>query len=177
MGWEAGGWWEPQGPSARWGPPTHGKVSAPQKCPSRQFLDDCNLSRSCLKCVSAVVCPSSGTNNSSSGGDTDSQLSFISLRCRFSDLGTPPCRSLPSQPAGLRSACRAASRPSGPGLPAWSAPGAHLPAAHRPEGPQGSCTPSLEAVRVECGWAPCNSCSSVLLHLCLGGSPEDSGSA
>lgn len=43
MGWEAGGWWEPGVPSVRWGPPTRGKVSAPQKCPSRQFLDDCNL--------------------------------------------------------------------------------------------------------------------------------------
>ena len=36
-----------QGAVCEVGAAHHGKVSAPQKCPSRQFLDDCNLYRSC----------------------------------------------------------------------------------------------------------------------------------
>lgn len=88
---------QPQGLSVSYDGPREGQLT--QKRPSKHFLDDGALSSSCLKFVSAVLCPSSGTNNSfSAEGPADSQLSFISLRCKFPDLGTPPAVSSPASP-------------------------------------------------------------------------------
>ena len=95
-GWEAGGLPAP-GPVCSYDGPREGQLT--QKRPSKHFLDDGALSSSCLKFVSAVLCPSSRTNNSfSAEGPADSQLSFISLRCKFPDLGTPPAVSSPASP-------------------------------------------------------------------------------
>lgn len=80
-----------QGAVCEVGAAHHGKVSAPQKCPSRQFLDDCNLSRSVRNAFLLWSALPQGQIIPPVQRDADSQLSFISLRCRFPDPGTPPC--------------------------------------------------------------------------------------
>lgn len=91
MGWEAGGQWEPGVPSVRWGPPTAGRSAH-----HRNALPDSSWTiaispasvRNAFLLWSALP---QGRIIPPVQRDADSQLSFISLRCRFPDPGTPPC--------------------------------------------------------------------------------------